>query len=200
MLHPRRRPHLGAAFAVFVIALSGAGCGSSSSGDSGAAKAPAAKQAAPAAVATTATPDTAAAAPAPAATLTRAQYIRRADKVCLLARGVSRRANEVVLKAFNSGSPSRAADAIDSYMPLFTQHLKALKDIPLPKSTKDKPILEGLIKVMDGQVQALVDESKALRQQDSAAMQEISKAQQQEVQFAEDLGRQYGFKVCGRTS
>lgn len=187
MLH---RPRRGLALVAFVIALSAAGCGSSSSGDDD----PAAKAAAP--VATTAAP----AAVKPATVPTRAQYIRRADQVCLLARGVSRRANEVVTKAFNSGSSTRAADAIDGYMPLFNQHLKALKDLPRPESGKDQPILEGLIKVMDGQVQALVDESKALRQQDAAAMQQISKAQQQEVQFAEDLGRQYGFKVCGRTA
>jgi hypothetical protein len=190
MLHPRRRPHLGAALAVLVLALSAAGCG----GSDDPAKAPAPK------AATTAP----AVAPEPAAktttALSRAQYIRRADQVCLLARGVSRRANEVVSKAFNGGASARAADAIDSYMPLFTQHLRALKDLPRPATAKDKPVLEGLIKVMDGQVQALVDESKALRQQDSAAMQEIAKAQQQEVQFAEDLGRQYGFKVCGRTA
>jgi hypothetical protein len=195
MLHPRRRPHLGAALAVLVLALSAAGCG----GGDDPARAPAPKAAA-AAVDTTAAP---AAPPAPAAKTTaapsRAQYIRRADQVCLLARGVSRRANEVVSKAFNSGAPARAADAIDSYMPLFTRHLQALKDLPRPATAKGKPVLEGLIKVMDGQVQALADESKALRQQDSAAMQEIAKAQQQEVQFAEDLGRQYGFKVCGRT-
>jgi hypothetical protein len=189
MLH---RPRRGLALVAFVIALSAAGCGSSSSGDDDPA---AAKAAAP--VATTAAP--VAAEPATATAPTRAQYIRRADQVCLLARGVSRRANEVVTKAFNSGSPTRAADAIDGYMPLFNQHLKALKDLPRPEGGKDQPILAGLIKVMDGQVQALVDESKALRQQDAAAMQQISKAQQQEVQFAEDLGRQYGFKVCGRT-
>lgn len=53
---------------------------------------------------------------------------------------------------------------------------------------------------MDGQIQALVDESKALRQQDDAAMREITKAQQQEVQYAEELGRRYGFKACGRAS
>jgi hypothetical protein len=34
---------------------------------------------------------------------------------------------------------------------------------------------------MDGQIQALVDESKALRRQDDVAMREITKAQQQEV-------------------
>jgi hypothetical protein len=187
-----RRAHLGAACAV--LALSIAGCGSS--GDAGgvatAAKAPAVKAMAPAPAAPAAEPS----GPAPS----RAAYIRRADQVCLLARGVSRRANEVVQKAFGSGSASRAADAIDSYMPLFTQHLGELKALRRPKATRDQPILDGLIKVMDGQVQALADESKALRQQDSAAMTQIAQAQQQEVKFAEDLGRQYGFKVCGRSA
>jgi hypothetical protein len=188
-----RRAHLGAACAV--LALSIAGCGSS--GDAGgvatAAKPPAAKAMAPAA------PPTPAAAPSGPAP-SRAAYIRRADQVCLLARGVSRRANEVVQKAFTAGSSTRAADAIDSYMPMFTQHLRELEAIRRPKRAADQPILDGLIKVMDGQVQALADESKALRQQDTGAMGEIAKAQQQEVRFAEDLGRQYGFKVCGRSA
>jgi hypothetical protein len=183
-----RRAHLGAACAALALLI--AGCGSSSDaggrGAVAAAKAPVAKALAPA------TPS----GPAPR----RASYIRRADQVCLLARGVSRRANEVVQKAFGSGSASRAADAIDSYMPMFTQHLGELKALRRPKATKDQPILDGLIKVMDGQVQALADEAKALRQQDSAAMMQIAQAQQQEVKFAEDLGRQYGFKVCGRSA
>jgi hypothetical protein len=186
-----RRAHLGAACAV--LALLTAGCGSS--GDAGgggavaAAEAPVAKTLAPA-------PAAKPRGPAPS----RAAYIRRADQVCLLARGVSRRANEVVQKAFGSGSASRAADAIDSYMPMFTQHLGELKALRRPRATRDQPILDGLIKVMDGQVQALADEAKALRQQDSAAMTQIAQAQQQEVKFAEDLGRQYGFKVCGRSA
>jgi hypothetical protein len=185
-----RRCHLGAALAA--LALLTAGCGSSSDDGAKPASTSAAK---PAAAAPAAAPAATAAAPS------RAGYIRRADRVCLLARGVSRRANEVVQKAFAAGHAGQAADAIDSYMPLFNQHLQQLKDLPRPKGTEtDKPILDGLIKVMDGQVQALADESKALRQQDGTAMQQITKAQQQELQFAEDLGRQYGFKVCGRAA
>jgi hypothetical protein len=196
MLH--LRPHLGAA--VMAVALLAAGCGSSDDGGAGAGAAkPAAaattKAAAPAVTTpTTTTPAAAATGPKP----TQAAYIRRADRICLLARGVSRRANEVVSKAFAAGQAARAADAITSYMPLFTQHLQQLKDLPRPAG--DQQILDGLIKVMDGQVQALADESTALRAQDTASMQQITKAQQQEVQFAEDLGRQYGFKVCGRSS
>lgn len=132
-------------------------------------------------------------------TLSRKAYIREADKVCLLARGVSRRANEVVQKAFGSGSATKAAEAIENYMPAFMSHQNALKALPRP-SGSDRKILDGLLKVMDGQIQALADESKALRQQDSNAMSQITQAQQQEIQFADDLGRQYGFKVCGRSS
>jgi hypothetical protein len=196
MLH--LRPHLGAA--VLAVALLAAGCGSSDAG--GAAKPAAAPAATTKAAATTPAPAPTTTTPKAAATTgpkpTRAAYIRRADRICLLARGVSRRANEVVTKAFNGGQAGRAADAITSYMPLFTQHLQELKDLPRPAG--DQQILDGLIKVMDGQVQALADEATALRTQDTASMQEITKAQQQEVQFAEDLGRQYGFKVCGRSS
>jgi hypothetical protein len=185
-----RRARRGAVVVGLVVVV--AGCGGGSAKEEQASKAP---------VATT----KAAAAPAPAVkaapakALTRAQYIRRADKVCLVSRGVSRRANEVVSKAFKSGSSTKAAQAIENYLPLFAAHQQRLKALPRPK-TSDRPILDGLIKVMDSQVQALSDESKALRQQDSAAMAQISKAQQEEVQFAEELGRQYGFKVCGRTS
>jgi hypothetical protein len=187
MLHARRRTRVGAACAVLALLI--AGCGSS--GEGGGAKV----AATPVKTAATAAP-----APAPAPAPSRAAYIRRADQVCLLARGVSRRANEVVSKAFNSGSSSRAADAIDIYRPLFTQHLRELKALPRPATAATAPILDGLIKVMDGQVQALADESKALRRQDSDAMAQIAKAQQEEVRFAEDLGRQYGFKVCGRAA
>jgi hypothetical protein len=189
MPHPRR-PHLGAAFAV--LALLTAGCGSSSSDDGGGGRPGAAPKPAAAAPAPT---STTAKAPAPS----RAEYIRRADQVCLVARGVSRRANEVVQKAFGSGSSTRAAEAIDDYVPLFTRHQAKLKAIPQPADGAHTQILTSLMKVMDGQIQALVDESKALRTQDADAMAQISEAQQQELQFAEELGRQYGFKVCGRT-
>ena len=186
MSHPRRRAHLGAAVAALAIAVAGCGGGDDGKGDG-------AKAAAPA-------PVTKKAAPAPeVAKLSRAEYIRKADKVCLLARGVSRRANEVVQKAFSAGSAEKAAQAIDNYMPVFAQHQHALKALPRPAG-QDRRILDGLIKVMDGQIQALSDESRALRSQDQDAMAQISEAQQQEVQFAEELGRQYGFKVCGRTS
>jgi hypothetical protein len=196
MLH-RRRAVVGAVVVV-LSSISVMGCGDGGDGEKAAAPAPVATKApASEAPATAAAP---APAPAPAETLTRAQYIKRADKVCLLARGVSRRANEVVQKAFNSGSAAKAADAIDSYMPAFTAHQRDLKAIPHPKTkADDAQILKGLLKVMDGQIQALSDESKALRQQDQQAMAQITKAQQQEVQFAEELGRQFGFKVCGRT-
>jgi hypothetical protein len=190
MKHPRRRVHLGVAV-LATLAVAVAGCGSDDGAPAGdaAAKAPAKMAAAV---------TTAEAAPAAAKPLSRKAYIREADKVCLLARGVSRRANEVVQKAFGSGSATKAAEAIESYMPAFTSHQNALKALPRPGGA-DRKVLDGLIKVMDGQIQALADESKALRQQDSDAMAQITQAQQQEVQFADDLGRQYGFKVCGRT-
>jgi hypothetical protein len=93
---------------------------------------------------------------------------------------------------------NKAAEAIDNYTPLFTQHMNELKALRQP--TADGAILSGLIKVMDSQVQALRDEATALRQQDDVTLQQISKAQQTELQFAEDLGKQYGFKVCGRAA
>ncbi len=79
---------------------------------------------------------------------------------------------------------------------MFAAHQRELKALPRPQ-TEDRPILDGLIKVMDGQIQALADASAALRQQHSDAMAQITKAQRQEVGYAEDLGRQYGFRVCG---
>jgi hypothetical protein len=194
MLHPRRRAHLGVA-ALATLAIAVAGCG----GDDGAPTSDAAAQAkAPAQTTTAAKATTPAAEPAATTgTLSRKEYIRQADKVCLLARGLSHRANEVVQKAFNSGSADKAAQAIDNYLPAFMAHQRDLKALPRPTSG-DRKILDGLLKVMDGQIQALADESKALRQQDSDAMAQIGEAQKQELQFAEELGRQYGFKVCGR--
>jgi hypothetical protein len=189
MKHPRRRVHLGVA-ALATLAIAVAGCGSD---DAAPARDAVAKAPAKTAAAATATPKPA------AKVLSRTEYVREADRVCLLARGVSRRANEVVQKAFGSGSATKAAEAIESYMPAFTSHQNALKALPRPRGG-DRKILDGLIKVMDGQIQALADESKALRQQDSNAMSQITQAQQQEIQFADDLGRQYGFKVCGRSS
>lgn len=196
MPHPRRRAHLGvAALATLAIAVAGCGGDEASSGS----KAASAKPSAPAQT-TAAKPATDADASATtSATVSRSDYIRQADKVCLLARGLSRRANEVVQKAFNSGSAEKAAQAIENYLPAFMAHQRDLKALPRPKSGDGK-ILDGLLKVMDGQIQALADESKALRQQDQDAMAQITEAQTQEIQFAEELGKQYGFKVCGRTS
>lgn len=187
MLHRRRA--VAGAVVVVLSSISVVGCG-----DGGDEKAAATVKAPAPTVQAPATPA------APAKRLTRAEYIKRADQVCLRARGVSRRANEVVQKAFNSGSAAKAADAIDGYMPAFAAHQRDLKAIPKPKTAADDAqVLTGLLKVMDGQIQALSDESKALRQQDQQAMAQITQAQQQEVQFAEELGRQFGFKVCGRT-
>jgi hypothetical protein len=188
MLHGRRA-RSGASVALLVVVVAGCGGGGSAKEE-------------PAKVATVAAAKAPASAPAPKAAApaklpTRAQYIKRADRVCLRARGLSRRANQVVAKAFGTGSAEQAAQAIDNYLPAFAAHQRALKALPRPK-TADRPILDGLIKVMDGQIQALVDESQALRQQDSAAMAQITKAQRDEVSYAEELGRQYGFKVCGR--
>jgi hypothetical protein len=179
------RPVLGALTAAALLA---AGCGSSSSkGD-----------AAPAAT----TPKSAAAAPA-AATQTgpvpsKATFVRRADRVCTEARGVSRRANAAVQKAFAAKDPVAAADAIDRYLPIFLTHVQSMKDLRRPHG--EQKVLVGLLKVMDGQVKALTAESKALRDGDDAMLQQIGAAQQQEVAFAEELGKQYGFKVCGRVA
>ncbi|HMJ34679.1 MAG TPA: hypothetical protein VK501_12250 [Baekduia sp.] len=181
------RPVLGALVAAALLLASGCG---SSGGDDGAKPAAAAPKPAAAAPAT---PEVAApTGPAP----TKAAYVRRADRVCLEARGLSQRANEAVTKAFAAKQPTAAADAIDRYMPIFATHIETLKGLRRPKG--DQKILAGLIKVMDSQVKALADESKALRDQDDALLQQIGAAQQQELSFAEELGKQYGFKVCGR--
>jgi hypothetical protein len=185
-------------------ALVASGCGSSSDDGGAAAKAPA-STGAQAATPAPATPAPPAVTPSGAVAATtgprpsKAAYVRRADKVCRDARTVSHSANSVVSKAFQAGDGARAADAIDNYTPMFAEHMDKLKALRRPKgNAKDKQILSGLIKVMDGQVQALRDEAVALRQQDNTSLQDIGKAQQQELQFAEELGRQYGFKICGR--
>jgi len=181
---PHARPLLAAVAALGAIAA--AGCGSSGD-DHGATTA--AKASAPASTS---------AAPATGSRPTRAAYVRQADAVCRAARDVSRSANTVVSKAFQSGDRAAAAEAIDNYAPLFTRRVDDLKALPRP--TGDAKVLTGLIKVMDGQVKALRAESVALRQQDDAALQRIGTVQQKELEFAEVLGKHYGFKVCGRAT
>jgi hypothetical protein len=182
MLHAR--PIVGALVAA---ALLTAGCGSSDDPAPAKAAAATATIAAP----TTSTPAKPAA-PAPS----KAEYVRRADRVCREARGLSHRANAVVAKAFAAKDDVRAADAIDQYMPLYIRNLETLKKLPQPAG--DTKVLKGLLKIMDLQAQALVLQSRALRDGDQAFLQRTAAAQQQERQYAEDLGRQYGFRVCGR--
>jgi hypothetical protein len=100
--------------AVVVVSVVVAGCGGGSAKEEQApVKAPV--------VTTAAAPQV-----APVKALSRATFIKRADRVCLLSRGVSRRANEVVAKAFGSGSSSKAAQAIENYLPLFADHQREL--------------------------------------------------------------------------
>jgi hypothetical protein len=187
------RPALGAVLTA--AALAAAGCGSSSGGDGPSTPA---KPAAAAAPAPSPTGDgIAVTGPRPSKTA----YVKQADKVCQAAGDVSRSANAVVRKAFQAGDTKGAADAIDNYTPLYAKQVAKLKALRQPKNAGlDKKVLGGLIKVMDHQVDALRAESAALRQQDSATLQSISQSQQQSLQFAETLGKQYGFKVCGRAA
>jgi hypothetical protein len=194
MLSHAARALLGAVLTAAVLVS--AGCGSSSSKDDNSptpttAATPAATTPAPAAPATTT--ETKTTGPAP----TKAAYVRAADKVCRQAHDVSRSANSVVQKAFAVNDLNRAAEAIDNYTPMFAQRVAQLEALPRPKGAADAKLIAGLMKVMDGQVQALHDEAAALRSQDNATLQQIPKAQQTELQFADTLGRQYGFKVCG---
>jgi hypothetical protein len=175
MLHPR--PVLGALAAVALLA---AGCGST--GDA-------------AQHATTSTP---AAADAAGAAPTQAAYVQEADAVCRKARVVSRRANVAVHEAFAAGRPAAAADAIDQYMPTFAKHVQTLKDLRQPEG--DGKVLAGLIKVMESQVIALAEESRALREHDDAVLKQVGAAQRQGMAFAEELGKAYGFTVCGRAA
>jgi hypothetical protein len=187
MLSHAARALLGAALTAAVLVS--AGCGSTTS-SSPAPKTTAAKPApAPTTTQAAATPT----GPVP----TKAAYVRRADKVCRQAHQVSRSANSVVQKAFAANDLNRAAEAIDNYTPMFAQRIAQLKALRRPAGKADAKLLSGLMKVMDGQIQALHDEASALRQQDNATLQQISKAQQTELQFADTLGRQYGFRVCG---
>jgi hypothetical protein len=182
------RPLLAAALTAAAIAA--AGCGSSGDEHAGAAKAPVSTAAAKPAAPATST----ATGPRPS----KATYIRRADAVCREAGEVGRSANAVVHQAFAKNDSTAAAQAIDNYMPLFAKHVERLKALRQP--TANDKVLVGLLKVMDGQVQALRAEVVALRKNDAAALQTINKAQQQEHQFAEALGSHYGFKVCGRSA
>jgi hypothetical protein len=175
MLHTR--PVLGALAAAALLA---AGCGSS--GDA----------AQHTTTSTTAAAD--AAGPAP----TKAAYVQRADGVCRKARVLSQRANVAVHKAFAAGRPTAAADAIDHYMPTFAKQVQTLKDLRQPEG--DAKVLAGLIKVMERQVIALAEESRALREHDDAVLKQVGAAQRQGLAFAEELGKGYGFRVCGRAA
>ncbi len=105
-----RRARGGALVVLLVVVVAGCGGGSAKEPEQ-AGRAPVATTPVPAAKAA----PTPAAKAAPAKPLSRASYIKRADAVCLLARGVSRRANEVVAQAFRSSSAEQAAQAIDNY-------------------------------------------------------------------------------------
>jgi hypothetical protein len=180
---PSPRPLLGALAAAALLV---AGCGSS--GDD--AKPAAAKPA-------TATP--AAATPQPTGPRpTRAAYTRRADKLCRAARTISEQANTAVQQAFAAKQTVAAADAIDHYGPLFGAKVKELEALPRP-ATQGK-VLAAFMKVLDAQVTALASTSTALRSSDSAALKQLGQFEVQTKQYAETLGKQYGFTVCGRAA
>lgn len=187
-------PHARVFLAVALIgtALAGAGCGSSSSSKADAA--PAATAAAKTPATTTTTTPAQATGPRP----TKAAYVRRADGVCRHAQAISQSANSAIRRAFAAKDPNKAADAIDKFRPHFAARITELKALRRPAA--DAHVLEGLMKVMDIQVQALVAESTALRMKDNAQLQRIAQTQQQEQQYAETLGMAYGFKVCGRAA
>jgi hypothetical protein len=175
--------------ALAATALLAAGCGSSGD-DPGPAAAPATTAAKPKAAAP--------AAAEPAAPLSKAAYVRRADRLCREARGISRRANVLVQKAYAANQAVKAAQTVEQYTPIFSAKIGELKALPRPR--RDRRVLDGLIKVMDAQVTALTATAKALRDENASALQQIGAEQQQELQFAEALGKRYGFRVCGRAA
>jgi hypothetical protein len=185
LLHAR--PLLGAVLAAAALASAGCGSSSPSTADKKPASTAAARPAAPAA------PDVAKG-PAP----TKAAFVRRADAVCRQAADVSRSANTVVRTAFAAKDVTKAADAIDNYTPLFAKHVDEFRALRRP--AHDTKLVAGLITVMDTQVRVLRAEVVALRQHDTATLSRVLQAQQQQLQFAEALGKNYGFKVCGRAS
>jgi hypothetical protein len=180
----QHRPLLGALAAT---ALAIAGCGGASHDTT------APKAAAKPAAATAATP-AAPTGPAP----TKAAYVTRADGVCRDARGISRRANAVVLKAYQAKQAATAADAIDHYVPIFAAKIAELHALRRPNG--DAKVLNGLLRVMDAEVTSLSATARALRADDGAQLQQLGKLQQRAQQYADALGKQYGFKVCGRVA
>jgi hypothetical protein len=180
----RTRPVLGALAAASLLA---AGCGSSGHDASSKAPAPAKPAAAPAAKPA-----------APSGKLKKAEYVRQADNICREAQTISKNANVAVTKAFNSGKASDAAAAIDQFTPAFTDKMKELHALQ-PPSTKNVALV-NLLQVMDAQLEALSVESAALRQGDQKTLKHLAQTQQKATIAAEQLGKRYGFKVCGRTS
>jgi hypothetical protein len=165
--------------ATAATALLTAGCGGS---DGGGGKAAASKPASAAATA-----------PKP---LTKSEYLAKADALCRDARAIGTKANDAVRKAFAAKDAKGAADAIDKYGPSFARKIVALHKLPQPKG--DEAQLQQLLNLMDAQVKAFVLESTALRKGDQKRLTDLAQAQRDAVSAAEELGRKYGFRVCGR--
>lgn len=174
--------------ALGAVALATAGCGSSGGGS--AAPAPHAS--------TAAAPAAKAAKPSGADAAAKAAYVRRADAVCRDARRIGQAANAQVSHAFAAHKPAQAATAIDRFVPAFKRQITRLEALPRPKA--DAAPLHTMMEVLDAQVATLQGEAQALRANDTQALQSITTSQQRAAQLAEMLGKQYGFKVCGRAA
>jgi hypothetical protein len=176
------RPLLGALAAAALLV---AGCGSSSDGST---PVPVAKAAAAPAAAPEPT------GPPP----THAAYTRRADRVCREARAISARANIAVQKADQAKQAGMAADAIERFSPLYAAKVKELEALPRPAA--QAKVLKSFLRVLDAQVTALASTATALRSSDQAALKQLAQFQTQTQEFADTLGKQYGFRICGRAT
>jgi hypothetical protein len=194
---PLHRPLLGALAAAALLA---AGCGSSSDDSKTApAKPTAAKKAAAAKAAAKAKADAAnTVQPDAGPTPTREAYTKQADQVCREARTISAKANAAVQKAYQAKASTQAADVIDHYGPLYAKKIVQLEKLPRPVA--NAKVLTAFLKVLDTQALALQATSRALRTSDSATLQQLTQLNTQNAQFAETLGKNYGFKVCGRAA
>jgi hypothetical protein len=183
MFHPRTL--LGA---LAVSTLVATGCGSSSNDAASTKPAPAKPAAAAPAKPAVAT------GPAP----TKAEYVRKADRICRTAAGISSRANAQVKKAYAAKQVAAAAAVVERYTPLYAAEVHKFEVLRQPK--KDTKLLGALVKLMKSQVTALNGTATALRQDDGKTLQQIISFQTQSREYAKTLATQYGFRVCGQVS
>jgi hypothetical protein len=178
--------------ALVAAALPAAGCGSSSSSSD---KAEAAQAVINAAAASQGAAQAAARVPASGATLTKAQYIRKADKLCRQMIKIDRGTFAAYSKAAKAGQAAVAAAILDRDTPAYVAWLGKWHALRQPK--QDQRILVEILGTIDNQAQVTGAQAAALRSTSLPALNQIAAARVEAKKRVHKIGRQYGFKACG---